>query len=266
MTSQSSIWSPAAIPPVNDILNSNSCMQRGGYPMPNTQPASYPHQNYGPSSYYSDMGYLNHMQLPVMSNQMNQMNGNQVSYGSMPAPQIPRSNPTDCLEYKDTSSWPKFQVLWFNSIYVDLTNYFIMINILIHWVNVTRRQLRGGAPVWGPSIRGCHGYPGPTRQRSQWSSACKFPRFTEWILGERVYKLSQKHSSMIFKCLRVNITHLIYELTPTSRWHGEHLHCEYSVCVPMSPILTPGNNLKWCNVIHSVSQHIYSQETKHNIQ
>ncbi|XP_011415945.1 homeobox protein otx5-B-like isoform X2 [Crassostrea angulata] len=111
MTSQSSIWSPASIPPVNDILNSNSCMQRGGYPMSNTQTASYPHQNYGPSSYYSDMGYLNHMQLPVMSNQMNQMNGNQVSYGSMPAPQIPRANHADCLEYKDTSSWPKFQVL-----------------------------------------------------------------------------------------------------------------------------------------------------------
>ncbi|XP_062568638.1 homeobox protein otx5-B-like isoform X2 [Saccostrea cucullata] len=111
MTSQSSIWSPASIPPVHDLLNSNSCMQRGGYSMPNTQNASYSHQNYGPSSYYSDMGYLNHMQLPVMSNQMNQMNGNQVSYGSMPAPQIPRANHTDCLEYKDTSSWPKFQVL-----------------------------------------------------------------------------------------------------------------------------------------------------------
>lgn len=129
MTSQSSIWSPAAIPPVNDILNSNSCMQRGGYPMSNTQTASYPHQNYGHSSYYSDMGYLNHMQLPVMSNQMNQMNANQVSYGSMPAPQIPRSNHTDCLEYKDTSSWPKFQVLWFKAIYVDWTKYSICMTI-----------------------------------------------------------------------------------------------------------------------------------------
>ena len=112
MNSQS-IWSPAAIPPVNDILNSNSCMQRGGYPMPNTHSPAYPQQPYGHSSYYGNMDYLNHMQLPVVSNQMGQsVNGNQVSYGAMGAPQISRGNHTDCLEYKDTSSWPKFQVLW----------------------------------------------------------------------------------------------------------------------------------------------------------
>lgn len=115
----SSIWSPAAIPPVNDIMNSNSCMQRGGYPMANSQAAAYPHQNYGPSSYYGSMDYLNHMQLPVMTNQMsNSMSGltnsygNQVSYGSLPGPQtLSRANHTDCLEYKDTSSWPKLQAL-----------------------------------------------------------------------------------------------------------------------------------------------------------
>lgn len=109
MNTGSSIWSPA-IPQVNDIMNTNSCMQRGGYAMPNTQP-SYSHQNYGHSSYYGSMDYLNHMQLPVMSNQMNNTglsNGNQVSYGSLSAQGYPR--PVEC-DYKDTSSWPKFQVL-----------------------------------------------------------------------------------------------------------------------------------------------------------
>lgn len=174
MTSQSSIWSPASIPPVNDILNSNSCMQRGGYPMSNTQTASYPHQNYGPSSYYSDMGYLNHMQLPVMSNQMNQMNGNQVSYGSMPAPQIPRANHADCLEYKDTSSWPKFQVLWLYSFYLCwFNNYFIWPTLWFTESTFLRQLLQEGASVRIPFVSGCYGYPGPTRQRSQWSSACK---------------------------------------------------------------------------------------------
>jgi hypothetical protein len=52
-----------------------------------------------------------HMQLPVMSNQMNNSgltNGNQVSsYGSLSAQGYPR--PVEC-DYKDTSSWPKFQV------------------------------------------------------------------------------------------------------------------------------------------------------------
>ncbi|XP_052058469.1 homeobox protein OTX2-like isoform X2 [Mytilus californianus] len=112
MNTGSSIWSPAAIPQVNDIMNSNSCMQRGGYPMSNSQPTSYPHQNYGHSSYYGSMDYLNHMQLPVMTNQMNNAgltNGNQVgSYGSLAAQGY--SRPVEC-DYKDTSSWPKFQVL-----------------------------------------------------------------------------------------------------------------------------------------------------------
>ncbi|XP_033733959.1 homeobox protein otx5-B-like isoform X1 [Pecten maximus] len=121
MNTGSSIWSPASIPPVNDIMNGNSCMQRGGYPMSNSQTAAYPHQNYGHSSYYhGSMDYLNHMQLPVMSNQMsNTMSGisnthaQQVSsYGTLPGPQtLVRGNHNDCLEYKDTSSWPKFQVL-----------------------------------------------------------------------------------------------------------------------------------------------------------
>lgn len=225
MTSQSSIWSPASIPPVNDILNSNSCMQRGGYPMSNTQTASYPHQNYGPSSYYSDMGYLNHMQLPVMSNQMNQMNGNQVSYGSMPAPQIPRANHADCLEYKDTSSWPKFQVLWLYSfIYVDST--IILYDRLsdslsqLFCANCYKKARLLGYPssvvamdTRVPRVRGASG-----RLRA------KSPRFAKWIFRKYVYKLSQKHSSMIFKCWSVNITHLIYELTHTSRWHTEHSH------------------------------------------
>lgn len=87
--------------------------------MANSQAAAYPHQNYGPSSYYGSMDYLNHMQLPVMTNQMsNSMSGltnsygNQVSYGSLPGPQtLSRANHTDCLEYKDTSSWPKLQAL-----------------------------------------------------------------------------------------------------------------------------------------------------------
>lgn len=120
MNSSSSIWSPASIPQVNDLMNSNSCMQRASYPMANSQATAYAHQNYAPSSYYGNMDYLGPMQLPVMtSNQMsNSMSNitnthsNQMgSYGSLGPQSLSRANHGDCLEYKDTSSWPKFQVL-----------------------------------------------------------------------------------------------------------------------------------------------------------
>ena len=117
------IWSPANIPPMNDLMNSNSCMQRSSY-MPNHQAPAYSHQNYGHTGYYSNMDYLPPMQLPVMtSNQMMTSNSistsphsNQVgSYGGMSGPQtLARPASGDCLEYKDykdSSSWPKFQVL-----------------------------------------------------------------------------------------------------------------------------------------------------------
>nr|AUG89962.1 Otx [Wirenia argentea] len=121
VNSPTSIWSPASIPSVNDIMNTNSCMQRTGYTMSNTQPPPYT-QNYGYGGYYSNMDYLSSMQLPVMGS--NQMTANGTSgftnchsaqmhstYG-LPVSQntMSRSN-TDCLEYKDTSGWPKFQVL-----------------------------------------------------------------------------------------------------------------------------------------------------------
>ncbi|WAR18894.1 OTX2-like protein [Mya arenaria] len=113
MNAPTSIWSPASIAPVNDLMYQNSCMQRpGGYPMSNMH-SGYS-QNYGPSSYYGNSDYLSPMQLPVMhSNQANTMsNSYSNQYSSIPATQsLPRPSAGDCLEYKDSSSWPKFQVL-----------------------------------------------------------------------------------------------------------------------------------------------------------
>ncbi|KAL3872695.1 hypothetical protein ACJMK2_035904 [Sinanodonta woodiana] len=119
MNQSASIWSP--VPPVNDLMNSNSCMQRGTYAMPNAQHTAYSHQNYGHSAYYGNMDYLSQMQLPVMhGNQVtNSMTGITNSYpnqyGPLPGHQgiqgLARSNHGDCLEYKDASSWSKFQVL-----------------------------------------------------------------------------------------------------------------------------------------------------------
>lgn len=55
------------------------------------------------------------MQLPVMhSNQANTMpNSYSNQYSTLPTAQSLSRPPTggDCLEYKDTSSWAKFQVL-----------------------------------------------------------------------------------------------------------------------------------------------------------
>ncbi|KAH3854475.1 homeobox protein OTX2-like isoform X2 [Dreissena polymorpha] len=112
MNAPTSIWSPASIAPVNDIMYQNSCMQRtGGYPMSNMH-GGYS-QNYGPSSYYGNSDYLTPMQIPVMhSNQANSMsNSYSNQYSSLPSAQgLSRPAGGDCLEYKD-SSWPKFQVL-----------------------------------------------------------------------------------------------------------------------------------------------------------
>ena len=114
MSAPTSIWSPASIAPVNDLMYSNSCMQRGGYPMSNMH-TGYTPQNYGHSSYYSNSDYLSTMQLPVMpGNQPNPMaNSYANQYTSLPptGQGLPRPAGGDCLEYKDTSSWPKFQVL-----------------------------------------------------------------------------------------------------------------------------------------------------------
>ncbi|XP_064603306.1 homeobox protein OTX2-like isoform X2 [Liolophura sinensis] len=128
VNSPSSIWSPASIPTVNDIMNTSSCMQRSAYPMSNShhQAPPYSAPNYGHSGYYSNMDYLPPMQLPVMAaNQMSnpttmssitnshsaQMSSpyGPIHHGSQAA--LSRTNPADCLDYKDTSSWGKFQVL-----------------------------------------------------------------------------------------------------------------------------------------------------------
>lgn len=89
--------------------------------MANSQNAYTP-QNYAPSGYYGNMEYLPPMSLPVMTNQM--PTGNPSSqqsqvgtYGPMGVNQgLSRPSPggNDCLEYKDYkdhTSWPKFQVL-----------------------------------------------------------------------------------------------------------------------------------------------------------
>ncbi|KAL4238369.1 Homeobox protein otx2 [Mactra antiquata] len=117
MNAPTSIWSPASISPMNDLMYQNSCMQRPGtYPMSNMH-NGYSHQNYGPSSYYGNSDYLSPMQLPVNvmhSNQANTMSNSYPNqYSSLPSAQgLSRATTgSDCLEYKDASSWPKFQVL-----------------------------------------------------------------------------------------------------------------------------------------------------------
>lgn len=142
-TNSSAIWSPASVSPMGDIMNSNSCMQRPVYPpMGNSQPMGYTPQNYAPSGYYGNSSdYLAPpgMNLPAMtSNQMtsgsmpsitshpnmnmpNHMTGHPMmsqmgSYPGLPSSQALPRGPTsagngDCLDYKDNSSWPKFQVL-----------------------------------------------------------------------------------------------------------------------------------------------------------
>eukprot|EP00106_Octopus_bimaculoides_P009527 XP_014776969.1 PREDICTED: homeobox protein OTX2-like [Octopus bimaculoides] len=122
MNSSPPIWSPVSVPSVNDLMASNSCMQRTGYPMSNGQAAAaYTPQNYGHSGYYGNMEYLPPMQLPVMStNQMtspmssitNAHTTQMGSYGPLSGAQsLARPNHGECLEYKDPSGWAKFQVL-----------------------------------------------------------------------------------------------------------------------------------------------------------
>ncbi|CAH1802959.1 unnamed protein product [Owenia fusiformis] len=112
------IWSPASIPPVGDLMGSNSCMQRpAAYPMTNQpQHGGYPSQNYGGYSYPGSMDYMSPMQLPVMTSQqltppMSSVHTSQAPYGSLPSAQSLSRNTPDCMDYKDNGSWPKFQVL-----------------------------------------------------------------------------------------------------------------------------------------------------------
>ncbi|XP_050404761.1 homeobox protein OTX2 isoform X2 [Patella vulgata] len=111
----SSIWNPASITGMNDLMNTNSCMQRSGYTLSNGQNHNYSHQGYNHSSYYGNMDYFTPMQIPVMNhNQMsngmtaNSNNNQYGSYSSLSTNQSLQRN--DCLDYKE-STWPKFQVL-----------------------------------------------------------------------------------------------------------------------------------------------------------
>jgi len=143
----SSIWSPAAIAPVSDIMSSNSCMQRAAQAYhhhqmassaPQTTAACYPPQSYPASAYhYGNMEYhmsamphhthsqlgaattmasaLNQMNGPNMSSHMNPMSSHGLHGGSARSPPINGGipSPNDCLEYNpDTKAgnW-KFQVL-----------------------------------------------------------------------------------------------------------------------------------------------------------
>nr|KAG5714556.1 hypothetical protein BaRGS_007002 [Batillaria attramentaria] len=138
----SSIWNPASIPPVNDILGSQSCMQRSAPYTHMTShsgqaAAAYSPQTYQHHAYYGNMAdYLNPMQLPVSGNPHSHaqshhghhnamsLGNSQVSqmgspYGTLPANGnglgMPRATANgDCLEYpKDASGWsgPRFHVL-----------------------------------------------------------------------------------------------------------------------------------------------------------
>ena len=141
----SSIWSPAAIAPVSDLMSGNSCMQRAAaayhhHPMassaPQTNASCYPPQSYPASAYhYSNMDYhmsgmphhaqlgavttmasaLNQMTSPNMSSHMNAMSSHGLHGASARSPPINGGipSPNDCLEYNpDTKAgnW-KFQVL-----------------------------------------------------------------------------------------------------------------------------------------------------------
>lgn len=146
--SSAPIWSPASIapPPMGDLMNNSggSCMQRSAYGVHQGAYASPPAQAYGQTSYYGNatMDYLSPMQFPpvmtssqmapvapmnshnsinmaAMSNHVtNQMAAasSMRSYGCLSGPQgltrLPANGgPMDCLEYKDNSGWPKFEVL-----------------------------------------------------------------------------------------------------------------------------------------------------------
>ncbi|KAK2169627.1 hypothetical protein LSH36_8g05038, partial [Paralvinella palmiformis] len=140
------IWSPASISPMSDLMTSNSYAvnQRSAYGnMGNGQstPTGYGAANYAPSGYYNNtMDYLSPMQLPVMSggqmtssgignhnamgmnmnmNMSNHMTGHMGgqmgSYGSHVAcptglSRGPTPGATDCIDYKDNNTWPKFPV------------------------------------------------------------------------------------------------------------------------------------------------------------
>lgn len=147
--SYSSIWSPAAIAPVSDLMSSNSCMQRAAYhhhQMASNAPptgACYPSQGYGPASayHYGNMDYhamsampsmshhsqlgsmsqaaLNQMAGQQMSAHMNPMGGHGLHSGAHVTGHQSRSSPlngslasapNDCDYSVDKASW-KFQVL-----------------------------------------------------------------------------------------------------------------------------------------------------------
>lgn len=93
--SYSSIWSPAAIAPVSDLMSGNSCMQRASAvyhhhqmasSAPPTSGSCYSSQSYGPPSayHYGNMDYHtlpppmpHHTQLgavTTMGSSLNQMN------------------------------------------------------------------------------------------------------------------------------------------------------------------------------------------------
>lgn len=143
--SYSSIWSPAAIAPVSDLMSSNSCMQRAAYHhhqmasnAPPTGAACYPSQGYGPASYYGNMDHyamsampsmshhsqlgsmssaaLNQMAGPPMSAHMNPMSSHGLHSGAHVPSHQTRGSPlngsgNDCVDYNsDKASW-KFQVL-----------------------------------------------------------------------------------------------------------------------------------------------------------
>ena len=146
--SSAPIWSPASIgpPPMGDLMNNSggSCMQRSAYGVHQGAYAAPPTQAYGQAGYYGNttMDYLSPVQFaPVMTSSqmapitpMNSHNSinmaamsnhvtNQMaaassmrSYGCLSGPQgltrLPSNGgPMDCLEYKDNSGWPKFEVL-----------------------------------------------------------------------------------------------------------------------------------------------------------
>ncbi|XP_023218983.1 homeobox protein OTX2-A-like isoform X1 [Centruroides vittatus] len=127
----SSIWSPAAITPVSDLMSGSSCMQRASYQMTNNTPStpSCYSQTYPPTAYYGNMDYLppsmTHAQLSVttMSSTLNQMGSptmtSHMSPVGLPSQTLtsrtPPMNgglpPTDCLEYNTEKPAWKFQML-----------------------------------------------------------------------------------------------------------------------------------------------------------
>jgi hypothetical protein len=88
----SSIWSPAAIAPVSDLMSGNSCMQRAtaayhhhqmASSAPPTSASCYPPQSYGPASayHYGNMDY--HMPtMPTMPHHTHTQLGAVTTMGS----------------------------------------------------------------------------------------------------------------------------------------------------------------------------------------